>query len=57
MMIHLLRHGQFGSDGRGGHPEYYDPGLNDLGKRQSEALGRRLREHYPIDVVYTRPKG
>jgi broad specificity phosphatase PhoE len=53
MMIHLLRHGQFGSDGRGGHPEYYDPGLNDLGKRQSEALGRRLREHYPIDVVYT----
>lgn len=53
MQIHLLRHGKFGPDDGNGSRLYFDPELNDLGKKQAGALGKRLRAYYPIEIVYT----
>jgi broad specificity phosphatase PhoE len=53
MMIHLLRHAQFKTDDRGTHPKYYDPALNELGRRQAKALGKRFHEQCSVDVIYS----
>jgi broad specificity phosphatase PhoE len=53
MQIHLFRHGQFGPDDRKGSHTYFDPELSSLGRKQAEALGKRLRAYYPLDIVYT----
>jgi broad specificity phosphatase PhoE len=53
MLIHLLRHGQFGPDHGQRLDGYYDPPLNDVGVEQAQALGTRLRRCGPIEALYT----
>lgn len=53
MLIHLLRHGQFGPDDGRRLDGYYDPPLNDVGIEQAQALGARLRRYGPIEALYT----
>jgi broad specificity phosphatase PhoE len=53
MLIHLIRHGQFGPDDGHRLDGYYDPPLNGVGIEQVQALGARLHRCGPIEALYT----
>jgi len=47
MILYIIRHGE---------PDYVTDSLTDVGKRQAEALAKRLKMH-GVDEIYTSPLG
>lgn len=52
MNIYLLRHGQTNINRDGKYQSAVDKDLNEVGKRQAELLGKRLKNH-SIDIIYS----
>ncbi|MGE5630196.1 MAG: histidine phosphatase family protein [Caulobacteraceae bacterium] len=52
MNIYLLRHGQTNLNRYGKYQGSVDKDINDLGIRQAELLGRRIKE-YNIEAIYS----
>ena len=52
MNIYLLRHGQTNINRHGKYQSAVDKDLNEVGRRQAELLGKRLKNH-SIDILYS----
>jgi broad specificity phosphatase PhoE len=52
MNIYLLRHGQTNLNKNGKFQSAIDKDLNELGKKQTELLGKRIQK-YHIDIIYS----